>query len=245
MAAGALRLCGKKRTARACSMLSQAAVIIPSVWRNGGAFGPVIREFRATERAVWLTIDDGPDGRATPRMLDLLAEYDAKASFFCVGQNVDAHRDVCRRIVEEGHGLENHTWSHPAGGFWCLPPALMEREISWGNRAVETAVGKTPRFFRSPAGMTNPFVHPVLAREGLRLVGWSAAGFDGTERDVDLILGRLRTGIRPGAIILLHAPRYRGDWEAGRVEVLKRLLEVLREQGMRTVLPEDDSLLEH
>lgn len=213
--------------------------LYPTLRHNCSWHGPVVTRFTTTKPEVCLTIDDGPDPRDTPEILDLLARHRMPAIFFVVGKKVERYRALCRRILAEGHLLGNHTYAHPASHWWALPAPFVEREIARGNEAILTATGTLPVWFRSPVGMTNFSVHPAAHRHGLRVMGWSAAGGDGCPAAPSQVVTRIRTGLRPGAILLLHesgtSPR--------RVLTLTRLLEALSEDGYCGVLPADSAFL--
>lgn len=208
--------------------------IAPTLWRNGDWHGPISKRFYPNGREVWLTIDDGPDPQQTPGMLKLLATAGAKVSFFVIGKKVERNRVLCRRIVEEGHTLENHTYSHFAGLFWMLPCCAIRSEIARCNHAIRVAAGVQPGWFRSPAGMTNACVHPAALQSWLRVAGWSADGLDGLPgRDPASIVERIMRRVKPGAIILMHE----GNASRKSVETLALLLARLSEQGYRCVIP--------
>ncbi len=235
-AAGACLFRGK---ARAASWAAHDALwLYPTLRRNCGWHGPVATRFRTWDREVWLTIDDGPDERDTPGMLDLLARHGARATFFVIGDKVRAHPHLCRRILAEGHSLGNHTQSHPASYWWVLPRPFARWEIARGNASIRSATGSAPQWFRSPVGMNSTAAHPSAAREGLQVVGWSADGCDGCRAAPSRIVERIASRLKPGAIILLH--------ESGRskhrVLTLSRLLDFLSEHGYRCVLPSRESL---
>lgn len=205
----------------------------PTLLRNSDLHGPVARRFRTEKNEVWLTIDDGPDPGQTPQILDLLSSAGARASFFVVGKKVDWNRPLCRRIVAEGHTLENHTHSHPSGLFWAMPCCAIRAEIVRCSHAIRIAAGVDPTWFRSPAGLTNACVHPIAARSWLRLAGWSADGLDGLPgRDPGDVVARILRGLQPGAIILLHEGPGRRS-----VETLELLLAKLSARGFRCVIP--------
>ncbi len=206
----------------------------PALIRNNDWYGPVAKGFSTEGREVWLTIDDGPDPESTPEILDVLAEFDARASFFVIGEKVAWNAPLARRIVSAGHTLENHTYTHPSAFFWSLPCCLMRAEMQRCSHAIHVATGTGPRWFRSPAGMTNASVHPAAARAWLRVAGWSADGLDGLPgRSPEEIAGRILQHIRPGAIVMLHEGAGRDG--AG---VLRKLLPVLASEGYRCVVPE-------
>ena len=152
---------------------------------------------------IALTIDDGPDPDVTPQVLDLLERHGATASFFCIGSKAARYPDLCRRIVEHGHAIENHTQRHPHY-FSFLGPAGLTREIQAAQDTLIAITGRVPRFFRAPAGLRNPFLDPVLAKLGLRLAAWTRRGFDTRTSDPATVSRRLTKDLRPGAILLLH-----------------------------------------
>jgi len=211
--------------------------LYPTLRRNCDWHGEVLTRFRTAEREVWLTIDDGPSADTAP-MLDELGQHGATATFFAIGKRASRSPEVCRRAVEEGHTVENHTWSHPAAMWWTLPPRQVEQEIRLGHTAVTEATGVVPCYFRSPVGMNNPGVHPTVRKLGSRVVGWSSCGFDGAPTPPARVISRIMRGVRPGAIILLHEAGSSSD----RVTVLSRLLERLQESGYRCVIPSESQL---
>lgn len=210
------------------------ATLVPSCsW-----WGPVFRRLPTAEKAVWLTIDDGPDPWDTPVLLDLLDQHRAKASFFVIGEKAERHDDLIRDIASRGHELGNHTWFHPAGAFWFLGRGRTIIEIKKCSGIIRRLVPETSlRWFRAPAGMRNSQTHPVLKEQGLRLAGWTVRGRDGVSADKDAILRRLKRGIRPGAVILMHEGRLDLDGKRLAPQVLGELLRWLDENGYRCVLP--------
>ncbi len=212
--------------------------LYPTLQRNCQWHGPVATRFETDRREVWLTIDDGPDPRDTPGMLDVLAKHKARATFFVIGRQVDSQRALVRRILREGHSLGNHTYSHPSSWWWAAPRPVVRHEVEWGNKAIETATGAKPRWFRSPVGMNNASVHPAIEGEGQRVIGWSASGNDGCPSAPTLVIQRIMAAVKPGAIILLHE----GGSSRYRVSALDRLLERLHGEGYTCVLPEPESL---
>ena len=205
----------------------------PTLLRNSDLNGPVAHRFRTEKQEVWLTIDDGPDPAQTPRILELLAAAGARASFFVIGNKVDWNRALCRRIVAGGHTLENHSYSHPSGLFWALPCCAIRAEIARCSHAIRVAAGVDPSWFRSPAGLANPCVHPAAARSWLRVAGWSAAGLDGIPgADPGEVVDRIVRHLEPGAILLMHEGPGRRS-----VETLSLLLDEISARGFRCVIP--------
>jgi len=182
---------------------------------------------------VWLTIDDGPDPDTTPRLLDLLDEHGAKATFFVIGQKVEQHPELAREIVARGHQLGNHTLGHPCATFWGAGPGRTRREIEGGSRVIEEVAGVVPRWFRAPVGHSNFFTHPVTDEAGLQVIGWTRRGLDGVSLDVPAILERLTRGMQRGDIMVMH------DARPAAGQVLEGLLERIGEAGLRCELPEE------
>jgi peptidoglycan/xylan/chitin deacetylase (PgdA/CDA1 family) len=219
--------------------LDHAVLTGAGLWPRSALLGPNLTRLprRSADRGeVAITIDDGPDPEATPRVLSMLGTYRARATFFCVGEQVERYPELARDIVRLGHGIENHSQRH-RHSFSLMGPGGMEREIVEAQHCIARLTGASPRFFRAPAGLRNPFLDPVLCRLGLRLASWTRRGFDTVNGDSDRVYRRLTRSLGAGDILLLH------DGHAARaplgtpviVEVLPRLLETLRERHLSAV----------
>jgi peptidoglycan/xylan/chitin deacetylase (PgdA/CDA1 family) len=156
------------------------------------------------DRSILITIDDGPDPRDTPRLLDLLDQYQVKAVFFMIGEKVEAHPELAREVLRRGHEIGNHTMTHPQAAFWRAGPWRTRREIAGCQRAIERVTGFTPRWFRAPVGHRNFFTHPVAGALGLEVMAWNRRGFDAVEKDASKVLDRILTKLGPGDIVLVH-----------------------------------------
>lgn len=164
--------------------------------------GPVVR--RMSDRRILVTIDDGPDPKDTPVLLDLLDRHGVKAVFFMIGEKVAAHPELAREVVRRGHEIGNHTMTHPQASFWCAGPSRTRREIAECQKIIEETTGTAPRWFRAPVGHRNWFTHPVAGLLGLEVMAWNRRGFDAVETDADKVLKRLLTNLGPGDIVLTH-----------------------------------------
>jgi peptidoglycan/xylan/chitin deacetylase (PgdA/CDA1 family) len=225
--------------ALAAVVANHAAITIAGLLPRCGWLGRTITALppEHAARGEWaLTIDDGPDADVTPKVLDILEAHGARATFFCIGERVRAHPELVARIVARGHDVQNHSEVH-AHGFSTWGTRRIEAELKNAQETIARAAGTAPRFFRAPAGLRNIFLAPVLHRLGLELVAWTARGFDTRERDARRVLARLRQGLRGGAILLLHdGHAARGDdGKPVVLDVLPRLLDEARAQGLRTV----------
>lgn len=186
-------------------------------------------------RAVGLTFDDGPNPIVTPKVLELLAQADARATFFCIGQRAKAYPDIIAAMRQMGHGVENHTQSHP-NSFALHGPSAMLAELSGAQRAIELAGGGVPTLFRAPAGMKNPWMATVLDRLNLSLVSWTRRGFDTVTHSGARVAQRLRRGLAVGDILLLHDGSSASDSQGAPVvlDALERILDALNKQGLQS-----------
>jgi peptidoglycan/xylan/chitin deacetylase (PgdA/CDA1 family) len=192
------------------------------------------QRFATARREVWLTIDDGPDPEDTPRILELLAAHEARATFFVIGENARRHPGLIRAITAGGHEVAHHTHTHPLATFWCASPARVERELDAALAALLEA-GVKPGRFRPPAGIRNLWLPRALRDRNLAAIGWSARGLEVMSGDAGRVADRVLRDVTPGSILLLHeGPRVPAPI---RVEAIRRVLTELREQGYRCVVP--------
>jgi peptidoglycan-N-acetylglucosamine deacetylase len=209
------------------------------LWPRSQLLGPNLTRLPAhsgENARVAVTIDDGPDPDVTPQVLAQLAEHRAQATFFCVGERVERYADLAREIVSRGHCVENHSQRH-RHNFSLMGPGGMSAEIARAQDSIHRVTGTSPRFFRAPAGLRNPFLDPVLTRLQLRLASWTRRGFDTVNANADAVYRRLANPLRSGDILLLHdgnAARSRGG-NAVILEVLPRLLDALAALQLRSV----------
>lgn len=218
---------------------NQAVLVAAGLWPRSTLLGPNLTRLPAAaiaRREIALTIDDGPDPDVTPRVLDLLDAANAKASFFCIGKDVEHHAALAREMVARGHAIENHS-QHHLKLFAALGPWQMRREISDAQESIAATVGRAPRFFRPTAGLRNPLLEPILASLDLRLVSWTRRPFDTRCGDPAEVARRLTRDLAAGDILLMH------DGNAARtpdgkpviLAALPRLLDALDAAGFRSV----------
>jgi len=194
------------KVALAVIIANHLVISFAGLWPRSNWLGPNWTRLpaAATRRnEIALTIDDGPDPEVTPQVLDILDHFQAKATFFCIGNKAQRHTELCREIVRRGHAVENHSQQH-RHNFSLLGLRGYTREIQAAQETLTTITGVRPQFFRAPAGLRNPFLDPVLKRLGLRLASWSVRGFDTQVKDADKVRNKLLAGLQPGAILLLH-----------------------------------------
>ncbi|MEY2920368.1 MAG: hypothetical protein RL261_1673 [Pseudomonadota bacterium] len=169
---------------------------------NSSLWTPTLWQVRGV-KAVALTFDDGPDPVFTPRVLEILARENVKATFFVVGERARVNPDLLREIDRQGHLVGNHSFSHA----WNINFGLRARlahEIDSCNDTIEAAIGKRPRFYRAPHGFKNPALGDVLAKNAMTCVGWQVRGFDAVRSNAGEITRRLVGKAGAGGILLLH-----------------------------------------
>ena len=188
--------------------------------------------------AVALTFDDGPHPEFTPQVLDRLAALDVVATFFLVGRNAARHPDLVRRIVDRGHAVGSHSWSHPDP--WTLGLRHLIVDYRRGRQAVERASGGTARLFRPPKehlGRRGPVaVRVVRLRPWLSSID-SEDWVPGTS--TEQILARVEP-VSPGDVILLHdwlegALDERGLDRSETVAAIDGIVTMVRDRGLRLV----------
>ncbi len=214
---------------------SHALLLYPTLRPNVQWLGPVITSFRPEGKQVWLTIDDGPCDD-TEGLLDELETRGVKATFFVKGSLARLRPDLITMTLARGHAIANHSDTHPAASFWCLPPGRIAHEIDRCSEAIRSIAGRDPHLFRAPVGMKNPAVHPLLARRKMRLVGWSIRGFDSIAREVAPVIRRIVPRVRPGSIIVMHQGR------SISIACITGVVDALILQGYSFVIPAEDRL---
>ena len=164
-----------------CILVIVLSITVFMVWASASIrSGVYVRAFcreKTDLKVVYLTFDDGPHPPETERVLDVLREHGVRATFFLIGSKVSGNEAVLRRMLEEGHALGLHTYSH-AGTFPLLSFDKMLADVNEGKRAVESVAGKKISLFRPPFGVTNPTISKVVRTLGLHTVGWDVRSFD-------------------------------------------------------------------
>ncbi len=197
---------------------------------------------------IALTFDDGPDPVWTPKILDILKQENVKAAFFIVGENGQENPDLVKRIVNEGHEIGNHTFTHPNLGE--VPHQITDVEINATERLIESLTGRSTRLFRAPyfgdaEPRTPDEVEPTVQAQNLGYISvglhldpddWKLKSDDGTPRTADdlvketLDAAAITTPEERGQIVLLHDG---GGDRSATVEALPRIIHELRNRGYK------------
>lgn len=182
----------------------------------------------SSKNEIALTFDDGPHPEFTPKVLDLLKKKGAKATFFCIGQHIEKHPELFKRILAEGHSIGNHTYSHSKlFGFFSTQTVV--RELNRTTDVVKKLTGKSLNLYRPAFGVTNPMIEKAVKDLEVNSIGWSIRSLDTTTRNEKTILNRITTKVSKGDVILLH------DTSEKTVKVLEWLLLFLEENNLKSV----------
>jgi peptidoglycan-N-acetylglucosamine deacetylase len=183
-----------------------------ALWPGSRLFGEaLIAPRRPGELA--LTFDDGPNPAWTPKLLNILAGHDVRATFFLVGSFAEREPELARRIVAAGHLIGNHSWSHP--NLALTAANRVQGELTRTRSTLEQIVGQPVKYFRPPFGARRPVVFRIARSLGMAPVLWNAMTADWSESSSEAIAERLARRIdrlqRRGhaANIVLHDGNYR------------------------------------
>ncbi|MFE7593701.1 polysaccharide deacetylase family protein [Kitasatospora sp. NPDC057512] len=190
--------------------------------------GTVIGSTASGGRTVALTFDDGP-GPATGQILDLLAQYHAKATFCQIGQNAAANPAMVKRVLAAGHRLCDHSVHHPQP-FAKLPHDKAEYEITAARNMILQAGGPGTEvgWFRAPGGGFNADNEHITASLGMSSLGWSVDPRDWARPGTPAIVSAVQKQLKPGGVVLMHDG---GGDRSQTVAALKQLLPWLVAQG--------------
>jgi len=219
-------------------------------------FGPTLHHTHSARRLA-LTFDDGPNPAITPKLLELLARYQAKATFFLIGKYVRESPSLVQEIATCGHLIGNHTDSHP-NLFFCGPAETRVELLRCSDFLAEVLLTE-PRWFRPPFGIRSPWLSEIVHAQRMQMVMWSLLPGDWRARSPGWLVSRMHSitdharqslaamgqdqPARPGDILCLHDGDYaRPNADRGcTVAALKHCLPLWRDAGLEFVTIGQDS----
>jgi len=177
---------------------------------------------------IALTFDDGPSEKLTPKLLDLLAAHQIKATFFVIGQNVTDHPEITARAAREGHEIGNHSWSHP--NLAKMSDDGVRRELRKTDDAIRAAIGTSPKLLRPPYGSITARQKKWIAEEfGYKITLWDVDPLDWKRPGPVVVRDRILRSTRAGSIVLSH------DIHPGTIEAMPGTIEQLEAKGFKFV----------
>ncbi len=182
-----------------------------------------------------LTYDDGPNDPHTLRLLEVLARQDVHATFFLIGRYVQQRPDIVREVVNAGHVIGNHTFTHPLLTF--KRAGELTKELEDCERALHDAVGEHSNLFRPPFGGRRPAVLRIARQMGLEPIMWNVTGYDWDATSAELIERKVSSQVRGGNVILLHDGGHRefGADRSFTVTATDRLISRYKAEGYEFV----------
>ena len=194
-----------------------------SFFPGSGYFMQIHLRRKTDFKVIALTFDDGPHPLITPQILDILKNR-AKATFFCIGKNIQGNEQIVKRIDAEGHIVGMHSFTH---AFWfdLFSPLKMKKEFKTTEDILHQVLEKRPLFFRPPYGVINPPVKRALQSFPYHVIGFSNRSYDTTTNDQSVILERTIKQLNPGDIVLFH------DTLEFAPELLNRFLNAVADKG--------------
>lgn len=180
-----------------------------------------------TEKIISLTFDDGPT-EFTPRILEILEKINAKATFFCIGKQIEKYPEILQKTHQSDHLIGNHTFHHSSkNGFYSAEKII--DEIFSTNQLIKEKINVTTKIFRPPFGVTNPHISKALNKTQHDVIGWNIRSLDTVINDEKKLLNRITGQIKPGSIILMH------DTSDKTANVLEQLFVFLQKENYKVV----------
>lgn len=179
-------------------------------------------------KQIAITFDDGPLPEHTPAVLNILKAHNVKATFFCIGKNINANQALLAQIDEDGHLIGNHSYEH---SFWfdLKSASKMKAELQQTHGLIRQITGKEIKWFRPPYGVTNPNLAKAAKAMNYEAIGWNVRSMDTVVKDSADLLQKMKKRLQPGAVLLFH------DTHKTTVDMLPFFLQFVKEQHYEVV----------
>jgi len=191
-------------------------------------FIPIICSAKTDDKVVALSFDDGPVAGNTLQVLQVLKDSNIEAAFFCIGSRIAGNQAIFKQVYNEGHLIGNHTFSHH---FWfdMFSAKKMLADMSLMDNAMNSVIGKTPKLFRPPYGVTNPNLKKAIIQGNYIPVGWSIRSLDTVIKNEQKLLNKVTRQIKPGAVFLFH------DTSNATVAILPAVIKHIQANGYEII----------
>lgn len=180
------------------------------------------------KREIAISFDDGPALEYTPGILALLKEHHVKATFFCIGCRIPGNERLLKQVMEEGHNIGNHSYSHDFF-FDLFSSKKMLEDLQKMDQLTVNVTGVRPKLFRPPYGVTNPNLAKAIVKGNYIPVGWSVRSMDTVIKDEKKLLSKMMRGLKPGAVYLFH------DTSKTTLQVLPSFIKEVKNLGYQIV----------
>ncbi len=181
---------------------SSAACTEVEVWGGFGRADNVYSHAETDQKLIALTFDDGPHPRRTSEILDILAEYEIKATFFVIGKNAEAYPKTLLRVANEGHEIGNHTYSHITAKE--ASQSKFKEEIIRTDDIIQKITGKKPSLFRPPTGYCDNMTVQSVTELEHKIIVWTVDTRDWAHNSENNIVQAVKSRAKSGSIILMH-----------------------------------------
>lgn len=198
----------------------------------GNFFGSPLLSFAEESKVIYLTFDDGPSDSVTPKILDVLKEEKTPATFFIVGAQAKNRKGILKRIIDEGHTLGVHSYSHKYGEIYKSESALLN-DIERCNDVIRSVTGRYSSVYRFPGGSFNvdPKLIGAVKAKGYRYVNWNASFRDSELKNAaaeDLFDAAVTTVANPNHIVMLA---HDASDKTQTVYALKKVIRYFKSKG--------------
>jgi peptidoglycan/xylan/chitin deacetylase (PgdA/CDA1 family) len=155
------------------------------------------------KKQIAFSFDDGPANEHTQAILNILRDHKIEAAFFCIGNRIAGNEELFRKVDEQGHIIGNHSFSH-ATWFDLFSWKKMLNDMKQMDDLMERIIGRKPKFFRPPYGVTNPNLKKAVSNGKYISIGWNIRSLDTVIKDEKKLFSKVSKAIRPGSIVLFH-----------------------------------------
>lgn len=180
------------------------------------------------EEGIILTFDDGPNPSTTPQVLEILNEFNLKATFFIIGKEAEKHPDIVAKIYAEGHLIGNHSYSH-SNYMTFFNSKKMIKDFEAARVIIKDIIGVSPNYFRPPLGLTSPKYTKMLDKVNYQSIGWTYRSFDTMIDDKKTLIDKTIKAIKSNnkSILLFH------DTKNTTIEALPEILKYIKDNGIK------------
>ncbi|MBM7624868.1 polysaccharide deacetylase family protein [Sporohalobacter salinus] len=193
----------------------------------------IYRKANTNTMQIALTFDDGPDKLYTPKILKILKKYNVKATFFLLGKQVQKYPQVTKQIINEGHAIGNHTWSHP--DLTKLNEEEIKEEILATEKEIKEITDRTTNLIRPPYGTTSDKLLDQLKEMNYKVIHWSIDSLDWNSNNKEEILNRVLSKLKPGSVILFHSSIGKNKSLTPTVQALPHIIKELKKRNIKLV----------